>query len=140
MATSSFSLPAGQKERLVYALVASAAAGGCPSVNLSGLNTVADTAWNVYHNPPAELGVNEHIAGLRAISIYPNPAHDVLVIEGAQQGATVVVTNVLGATVASASHDGAGSFKVYVKELPLGVYVVRCVDSDRMASFRIVKQ
>lgn len=139
IATRSFPLPAGQKERLVYALVASAAAGGCPSVNLNGLNTVADTAWNVYHDPLPELGVNDHTAGLRKISIYPNPAHDVLEIDGAQQGATVVVTNVLGATVASATFDWAGAFKVYVKELPAGVYVVRCVDSDQIASFKIAK-
>jgi hypothetical protein len=140
MATRSFPLPAGQKEHLVYALVASAAAGGCPSVNLSGLNTVADTAWNVYHNPPPELGVNDRTAGLRTINMYPNPAHDVLFIEGAHQGAIVVVSNLLGAVVASATHTGTGTFKVPLNEMPVGVYVVRYVDAAGTVANTIMKR
>ncbi len=140
MTTRSFSLPVGQKERLVYALVASAAAGGCPSVNLSGLNTIADTAWSVYYNPPPELGVNDRMAGSGAISVYPNPAHDVLDIDGARQGATITVTNLLGATVASAVYSGVGTFKVYLKELPVGLYVVRYADAAGTVANTIMKR
>jgi hypothetical protein len=80
------------------------------------------------------------MAGSGAISVYPNPAHDVLDIDGARQGATITVTNLLGATVASAVYSGVGTFKVYLKELPVGLYVVRYADAAGTVANTIMKR
>lgn len=140
MATRGFSLVDKRREHIVFALVADSSAGGCPTVDLGGLNTVADTAWNVFHNPLPELDVNDHTAGLRTISIYPNPVHDLLEVEGAQQGATVVVTNVLGATVATATYAGAGRIRMSLHGLPVGLYVVRYTDAVGTVASTVMKQ
>ncbi|MBE2289785.1 MAG: T9SS type A sorting domain-containing protein, partial [Chitinophagaceae bacterium] len=79
-------------------------------------------------------------AGLRIISVHPNPAHDVLEIDGVQQGATVVVTNVLGSPVASATYDGTGAFRVSLHGLSVGLYVVRYTDAVGTVANTVIKQ
>jgi len=140
MATRGFALEDKRREHIVFALVADSAAGGCPSLDLSGLNRVADTAWGVYHNPPPELGVNDHAAVVRTISIYPDPVHDLLFIDRAQQGAVVIVANMLGAIVASAAYSGIGTIKLSLQELPVGLYVVRYIDAVGTVANTIMKR
>lgn len=140
MSTRGFALEDKRREHIVFALVADSAAGGCPSLDLSGLNRVADTAWGVYHNPPPELGVNDRTAGLPTISMYPNPAHDMLFIERAQLGSVVVVSNLLGAVVASVAQTGTGIIIVPLNDLPVGLYVARYIDSVGTVTNTIMKR
>lgn len=140
MATRGFALDDKRREHIVFALVADSAAGGCPSLDLSGLNRVADTAWNVYHNPLPELGVNDHMARSGSISVYPNPVCDVLIVDGVQYGATVTVSNMLGATVASAGYSGTSTIKLSLRELPVGLYVVRYADAAGTVAKTIMKR
>ncbi len=81
LASNSFTLKAGISEHIVMALVVDTGAGGCPSVDLSGLKTVADTAWGVYRDATTFQPIDYSDHYNKGILIYPNPAYDRLQID-----------------------------------------------------------
>jgi len=61
-----------------------------------------------------------------ALALYPNPATNATALHGAQPGATVLVLDALGRTVATATADASGTAALALPTgLASGVYVVR---------------
>jgi hypothetical protein len=70
-------------------------------------------------------------AGMR---IYPNPATDVLRIEGLQKwsdNGQVQFVNALGQVIAQHSFQSLESFTVAVSDMPNGVYTMRLMDQSQ---------
>ena len=67
-------------------------------------------------------GVNEN--GATALGVYPNPAKDVLRIEGLESNATVEIYNSLGMMVRTLTVTA--DEEINIGDLPQGVYMVRC--------------
>ncbi len=60
------------------------------------------------------------------LAVYPNPAHDAVTVEApSQPGATVVVYDVRGRAVRTATVPAGGTLRLDVRALPAGVYLVR---------------
>lgn len=78
LASNSFTLKSNSRERIVMALVVADSAGGCPSVNFSGIKEVADTAWGAYEG---SLSGADNTPIHNQPLIYPNPANDKLFID-----------------------------------------------------------
>ena len=67
-------------------------------------------------------GLNE--SGMALLNVYPNPAKDVLRIEGLESNATVEIYNSLGAMVKSVVVSA--DEEINVSDLPQGIYMLRC--------------
>lgn len=81
------------------------------------------------------VGVEEemHAAPLR---IYPNPASDVIRLEGATAGSTWSLLDMTGRSVASGQFDSTQQQTLSIASLPVGVYTLRSEE----AMTRIIKQ
>lgn len=84
--------------------------------------------------PYVYTGIEDEIPGL---SIYPNPAHDILYIQS-PSNAQLRITNVIGQSMAQQNFNG-------VIEIPLtpyspGIYVARITVDDKVAVKRFVKE
>ncbi len=126
LTTGDFSLSAGGSQHFVLALVTTDpdTMNGCGSVTFDSIKIVADTAWAVYHNPPPPNSVN-NIELAAAISIYPNPAHDLPYIEHVyepQNEAFITVYNSIGQTIAVAIDKAQTKDKIDISKLVPGAY------------------
>ena len=78
--------------------------------------------------PTAVLNVNN----TAAISIFPNPANDEILIDADNvntTGATITVVNILGQTVYS-GHLATGETKIDCSKFAPGAYTIRCKDNN----------
>ncbi len=125
IASNNFILNAGAKEKIVMALVVHPAGGGCPSASFNGIKIMADTAWAVYHSLPTGIATQTADAG-NDIVIYPNPAHDKLIIDcGASlEDKQVSIYNMVGQRLGTSSCKRASKNTVDISSYPAGVYVV----------------
>jgi hypothetical protein len=140
--TGDFSLAAGAKTHIVMALVVDSSAGGCPTMDLSGVKTVADTARNIFNNPPPVLGMPERYAMTGGLRLYPNPAGNTLhVATGAVGGMQwqLTVVDCMGRTVYMGTHTGNDA-TIPVDVLPAGVYGVRCTAGAHSQTGCFVKE
>lgn len=140
LSTGDFSLSAGATQHVLMAMVVDSGVGSCPYVDLTRIKATADTAWAVYHNPPAEVGVHDVAEARTVLSLFPNPAHDYIDLRAQKAGVgTADVFNVLGVKVASATLTN-GEAKIAIETLVPGLYVARIVGNDGTASTYFVKQ
>jgi len=74
------------------------------------------------------------------ISVYPNPANDVLYIRGVPDGSTVQLTNITGRKL-GVYKPNMELFELSVEDLARGYYLISVMDKDQNSKvFRFVKQ
>ncbi len=95
-------------------------------------NTSTVYVDNVYFSTDA-LGVIAPVK--QSLALYPNPARDVLTVNGFEQGGSVAIYNVVGQRVASGNAS-----QVNVASLPVGVYIAQVVSGGRTSSLKFIKQ
>ena len=77
------------------------------------------------------------------IKIYPNPAKEQITVDFSANGEGIMdvkIFNMLGVNVLSQQYNKGGQININVASLPAGVYVVRCVQNDKVTSTRLIKQ
>ena len=100
---------------------------------------MTNEAHNVIGCPPV-VAVGSLQSSVGSLSVYPNPASDVLNIEtsaGAFQNYSV--TNSMGSVVMNGSADGAHT-KLNIKNLPAGIYCIRLMGEQGVEVRKFVKE
>lgn len=86
---------------------------------------------------PSDIGLNE----TSGVSVYPNPATDLLNIEGLNRGQyQVSVYSMLGSRIRSYEIDGAGFNSLSIEELPNGIYILDIQGDVERSIHRISKR
>jgi hypothetical protein len=138
LSTNDFGLRAGDKAKVVFALLVDTTAKNCPWYSLDTLHMVADTAWQLYHT---QVGVPAVARGLAGLQVYPNPAQGVLHIAGMMGGTThVTVYNVLGQPMGPTVAVMGAEATIAVGHLPAGTYMVTASGVQGMARAVFVKE
>jgi Zn-dependent metalloprotease len=83
-------------------------------------------------------GINNVSAG--SLEIYPNPAHDNLIITAQQNISAIRVIDMLGKTIISRDAENEKSVTLDVSALPAGVYFVKVNAGDVQKLIRVIKQ
>jgi Secretion system C-terminal sorting domain len=143
LASNDFSLNAGSTQHLIFAMVVADSAGGCPDASFSKISIVADTAWNIFHNPlpPLPNGVpNVAIAG--GIKIYPNPASTQLFIDGAVQYGTtsIEIYNAIGQRMSLPLQKSGSAYTADVSSLAPGLYAILLRSGDVLVEGKFIKE
>jgi len=128
MSSNDFTLSAGGTQHIVMALVTTNldTNNGCPYASFDSINVVADTAWSIYHNPLPVLAV-ANVTSNDQVHIYPNPAHDQLSVENANNntsGESITIYNAIGQVMNAAIEKTGQKDVVDVSGLPAGLYNV----------------
>ena len=141
LTTSDFPLPAGGQQKVVIALVITDTTNTHACGNMTGLNDIkilSDTAWAVYHNPPPALVSVADVQYENNVAIYPNPAHNELVItHNAGEQQTVRILNAMGQTMNVSISETPNSIRADISMLSPGVYLMqyRSNTTDRVMRF-----
>ena len=141
LSSNDFTLTAGSSQHIVMAMVIADSAGGCPRTSFDSIRIVADTAWAEYHSMVA-TGVNSTVQ-LNAINIYPNPAHNDLIIGESQQGvgeATITIYNFIGQVMNVPISKNSKGHMVDVSKLAPGVYSVLYMQDGNVKTSNFIKQ
>ena len=143
LSSNDFTLNAGSTQHIVMALVTTdTGAGGCPLVDFTGIKIVADTAWNIYHNPLLPLRLSS-TTNTTAINIYPNPAHDKLYIENASQNmddATITIYNTIGQAINVPINKNGQKLELDISHLPTGLYYALCNNGNAQTRTKFLKE
>lgn len=89
-----------------------------------GMSKLEGIILNLY--PSSLASVNEFQT--TKLNIYPNPAHDYVIIEDADESSTVTIFNSLGAEVLQ--QKISISEHINIQHLPIGLYVVKVVNAQ----------
>jgi len=106
--------------------------------------TVKSECGEVVYTTTAHIvGVNNVSIDDRSVTLYPNPAREIAVIEskGDLKMKSVTVTNVLGQVMYTAEADAATKHQLTLSQYASGIYTVR-IDTDKgviVRKFEIVK-
>ena len=76
-------------------------------------------------------GINELSAASANISVYPNPAADVLFVSNMSGATSLKITNLLGSTIKDVSVKGDDA-KVNVENLSSGIYVLTLIKENKV--------
>ena len=74
--------------------------------------------------------VNVDNIGMDLVKVYPNPATDMIHIEGMRENCKVIVTSILGNTVKIVDSSEINNATISVKELPAGIYLLRITGNE----------
>ncbi len=142
LTSNDFTINAGERRNMVMALVVRDSAGGCPYMDLSGIKEVADTAWSVFHNPPPAISVPDVQTMNEVATVYPNPAHDELVIDCSALSKDVLISvyNVVGQRMATTMCERHSKKGVDVRNYPAGVYFVKYSGEEESGEMIFVKE
>jgi type IX secretion system substrate protein len=100
----------------------------CSAIDASGNLYIADYTNNrirrISYNTTAVNGLNMQLPN---VAIYPNPAHDKIIVSAAEQIDSVDIVDMIGASVAEvmAANRGRKEMHVSVSDLANGVYFVK---------------
>ncbi len=84
--------------------------------------------------------IEEEVSSTSLLEVYPNPVSDILYIKtGGAPIKRVMVTNISGKVVLRENHNG-NSAEIYLRDLPVGVYIVTVETEKGIISKRIQKQ
>jgi hypothetical protein len=72
--------------------------------------------------------------------IYPNPAHDYLIISNIQYLKHIDIQNFTGINVWSSNFSGENSVTIPVYGLPDGVYIIIFLTSDKIITRKFIKK
>ena len=146
ISSNDFSLAAGETKVLVMALVTTDTnQGGCPVAGFHDIKVVADTAWNVFVNPPPPIpaAVNNINLTNGTITIYPNPATNQLNIEapgGSPVDAAITIYNTVGQVMNVPISTSQKVLVADVKLMPPGVYYLLYKNANTQQAVRFVKE
>ncbi|MDR1780409.1 MAG: thiol protease/hemagglutinin PrtT [Tannerella sp.] len=73
------------------------------------------------------------------ITLYPNPASDVLVVNSAEPVNRITVFDLKGQNVVAVT-GSAGTISIPVHHLPSGVYILRCETAQKVYTQKFIKQ
>ncbi|MDR1864704.1 MAG: T9SS type A sorting domain-containing protein, partial [Bacteroidales bacterium] len=91
----------------------------------------------VIANPETGIEDVDVAVDANAVTLHPNPANDIVTIDGAAEGSTVAVYNASGALVINRKAASSPE-KVSVAHLPDGVYIVRITDGQKVKTMKLV--
>ncbi len=97
--------------------------------------THSSTGDQIFYNNSGFLGTGENILK-KPLSIYPNPAKDILNIEGIHEGSTVKIYDLSGKKVLEAYSEGI-NVKIDISRLNKGVYIV---NSKNIPAQKFIKE
>ena len=141
LVSDTFSLPRGREEKIALALVASPAAGACPTVSLAGLQATADTAMSIYWHPLAPLGIRNSTPVSRSLAIYPNPAKNVLHVKPVNNlTGQIIIYDAIGRTMPVSKSVSNGLIDIKTELLPPGVYSILYRDGAKTYSNVFLKE
>ena len=144
--SNDFTLPAGGTQEVVMALMTTDPAfnNACPSNGFSGIKETADTAWNIFYNPPPPLPLAiDNLAPGNNLRIYPNPAHDKLyvtnglLVNGEEH---ISIYNIVGQLMNVPMENNGGRTTVDVSPLPAGCYHITYRNGTGITTARFVKE
>jgi hypothetical protein len=133
----------GSDKTLAFALVVSPNAGGCPNVDISGLQATADTAWKLYRNPVFYTPTGIGSLTKQSIHLYPNPANEWIRVEGDWQfshKANIAVYDAIGKQVSVATLNDGATLNIKLTGLPAGLYSLHIQDGSTAASHSFIKE
>lgn len=141
-----FSLTGQSSYKIAYALVVAPGAGGCPNVNITGLQQTADTARNLYWNAPVApipTGISKVSVDKNSLHIFPNPTTQSVFVETGYTGRekeNIRLMDALGKTIAVPSSRSNGRYELNVSALANGVYTILYERGGLQQSNRFVKE
>ena len=141
LSSNDFPLAAGTSQHIVLAMVVADSVGGCPDASFTKIKIVADTAWAEYHSEVA-VGVPNTVQ-TGAMNIYPNPAHDQLIIGTSSQSAgdaTITIYNFIGQAMNVPIIKGSKGYAADVSKLPPGVYNLLYMQDGNVKTSNFIKQ
>ncbi|MCF8346861.1 MAG: T9SS type A sorting domain-containing protein [Bacteroidales bacterium] len=68
------------------------------------------------------VGINPYVQS--NFAVYPNPARDVIFLEGVNENSEVVIRNILGVVVKQENFRNASSGEITVTDIPAGIYFI----------------
>lgn len=145
IASNDFTLAPGSASDIVMALVTTDpdTGNGCPNHGITTLQTITDTAWNIFYNPlpPRPVAVTDP-GILNRIAIYPNPAHNKLTVEctGISNENPVRIYNTMGQSVSVNTETTNNKTVIDIDTLPSGIYHIVCRNNDLMQTGTFVKE
>jgi len=103
--------------------------GGCsPSAKTTAYNTIISNAAVAWHTGVAQVNNSR-------VKVYPNPANDVLTVEGLKSNQHIEVLDITGRVVLSMQADGnTETTRVDISGLSNGMYVLKASGADGNAS------
>lgn len=139
VATNDYNFAKGTSTTVAFALVVTQPGNsGCPNTSFKEINTVADTAWRVFGHPlPTSVKGTAPTAGTQP-TIYPNPAHDKLYINGTYSN--VQVYDAMGRRTAVSLKNSNGRTELDVAQLPAGIYHVVVPTDEGNQSHTFIKE
>lgn len=129
--------PAGATRKYAYAMVVAPAAGGCPTVDLTGLAAVTDTALYRYYHQPA-LGINA--TDRHYLVVYPNPAQTELYVNDPGEIRQLSISNQLGQISVLPYRQANGKLIVDVAALPAGHYILSVAGKNQRQHAPFIKR
>lgn len=145
LATSDYTFKANTATTIAFALVVTDTGQNttCPSIDITNIQRVSDTAWEYYYNPPSPVNIKS-IAKNRSLSIYPNPANDILYITPqfniSNDPYNVIVYDMTGKKVTINYELENNKIAVNTSNLPAGVYHIVYDDTGRHRAATFVKK
>ncbi len=104
------------------------------SGNKIGSLRLDDINLSVYTNTTGVSAIEE-----QSLSVFPNPAHDQLTIQGGKgSNYLVTISNLMGQEVAQKSFANLSSERIDISGLAAGVYVIRVANDQYTTSRKIV--
>ena len=143
--SNDFSFTPGTVQHVVMALVTTPAglnACGDAGLSLTGIHTIADTAWDLFHHPLPPSAVNS-VDNENNISIYPNPAHDQLniAISGTNTvNESIAVYNTLGQQMNVFINKAQSTRTIDLSSFPTGLYYVRYNNNSVQKTVSFIKE
>ncbi len=138
LASNDFTLSAGATQHIGMALVVTdtSQTNYCSAASFTNIKTLADTAWNIYHNPlpPKPAAVSDIAKG--GLDLYPNPANNILHI-GLNKSSSeeqVSVHNPLGQLMEVPVTRTNTEVVLDISRLVPGVYLVHYTSESSNAS------
>jgi hypothetical protein len=139
ISSADFTLNAGATQHVVMALVTTdtSAGGGCPGVSFNNIKIVADTAWKTFRTLDVPAVSHEsHLA------VYPNPAHDRLIIENSGNGLgeeSIAIYNAMGQVMSVPITGHGHKREADIGALPVGLYYLRYGNDKGWESVKFLK-
>jgi hypothetical protein len=73
------------------------------------------------------------------IMLYPNPAHDYLIINNTGELQRIIIKSLAGINVWASNFSGEAEVKIPVSGLPAGIYIISIMTSDKAFTRKFIK-
>jgi hypothetical protein len=142
LSTGDITFTSGSTVKLAFALVVTDTnvLNGCPNVGFGPIWNLADTAAKYYKTIlPPKLSVAT--VQKNAMHIYPNPAKDVMYIDGIMaENGDLKVYDVAGRVMQVDVHNAVNKISIYVNQLAPGLYHIVYHEGGTIKSAHFVKE